>query len=1219
MAHPLITVAPGKNAGKVTADVEVRVADQKDGPSPSAQREVSKSSDGVEGSRTGKNRPSTPAELDKENESKGLQCQRAKCDDREGKPEPRSQSDADSADLKASRSMEASSKKSKGKLKNAAKSGDAAPVPVAPSKPDPKVEDPQPTSTDASPKHPTAADASAAIPKKPHPEDQVGPRVAVEKGPLVSARDASVAVRAETTTNDDPLTAPEVAEERVAGTMDSPTLSLAVEGAAAVTSSPHHSDGDAMELDSGMEDEALLPVDAALMRRLYSSDSEEDDPSIPAEMLGTIAPPKEEEAVQGCQRAMAAKVEADEEALPVDEGIRTLGTLKPKAAEGDTDQTELKRATKPARKRPRSEEKPGPGAKSDWPAPVVSRATKPDLEILDVNEVDAPNSCPIAAVARVQSEVESAEGTSDSALSAPVHATEDMGMLNVPEVGDAKAPTPSNEEGTVDGVDSLAAGFVASDNPAIVAEDESSSDHAEVSTNEMANTASGEHKEGDPVSGEDSWRGGQRGGVGAPPAAGRNDDRGDPEPVTTEENGGPDKVIRGKVEVGPEEIFESQERCRSSAAAELDGSSLAETSKTAEIPFTKELTAKDSGDTGPPLSLQAETHPGVVGKSGDEIRRGDYSPIAENAKGESRETPGDATAAEETVVEAPAVVEAVARKGANGRPKEVPEEDSKYEVEDGEDRGERENDKPSTVPNKHSRSDSGETHSGSDGGGASAEPRHVGRRRLCVTRFEPSMETDRNRSGQHRPERHERQAAVLATKRLAASAPIRRSSRGGRGQDSGARGRGGGRGRRGGRGGRGSRVVVRERQEESEDEDDDDDDDDDGDEEGVDWVQCDNCEKWWTLPSSVNADELPDVWHCRMQDWGKTVVDCLALKEPRGKGETGGAQTERKLAGKSAFRDSSAAPTSPASTTVTATSSANSQGAQASVAVPVAVAAAAEGSALEQVTAAAKAEAAVALVAAVATAAAAAIEATRTDSRPDTIAAVPTVAGGGNEGASELARCLTRPVSLVKPAQGGEAHLSANVAALANVPDKLPPEPPPSAPPNDDLEKKCGKVVEKPSAAARGKRKREGAVNFSSSDEDCARGMRDSGAGTRESGKTEDSRACSGAGRLGGSRGRGRRNSNSSMGRHAVAVLIKAAEARRDSEPTSEDVEVRAGRGGVSFNIRPRGIGGGNGVLRSGPSNEAVNQEQWVMCDHERCGKWRRVPPGVNLNGVDKW
>ncbi|CAN0525115.1 unnamed protein product, partial [Ectocarpus sp. 12 AP-2014] len=46
------------------------------------------------------------------------------------------------------------------------------------------------------------------------------------------------------------------------------------------------------------------------------------------------------------------------------------------------------------------------------------------------------------------------------------------------------------------------------------------------------------------------------------------------------------------------------------------------------------------------------------------------------------------------------------------------------------------------------------------------------------------------------------------------------------------------------------------------------------------WVQCDNCEEWWTLPSTLSADALPDVWHCRMQNWGKPVVDCFIPKQP---------------------------------------------------------------------------------------------------------------------------------------------------------------------------------------------------------------------------------------------------------------------------------------------------------------------------------------------------
>ncbi|CAN0565921.1 unnamed protein product, partial [Ectocarpus sp. 12 AP-2014] len=42
----------------------------------------------------------------------------------------------------------------------------------------------------------------------------------------------------------------------------------------------------------------------------------------------------------------------------------------------------------------------------------------------------------------------------------------------------------------------------------------------------------------------------------------------------------------------------------------------------------------------------------------------------------------------------------------------------------------------------------------------------------------------------------------------------------------------------------------------------------------------DNCEEWWTLPSTLSADALPDVWHCRMQNWGKPVVDCFIPKQP---------------------------------------------------------------------------------------------------------------------------------------------------------------------------------------------------------------------------------------------------------------------------------------------------------------------------------------------------
>ncbi|CAN0366287.1 unnamed protein product, partial [Hapterophycus canaliculatus] len=78
---------------------------------------------------------------------------------------------------------------------------------------------------------------------------------------------------------------------------------------------------------------------------------------------------------------------------------------------------------------------------------------------------------------------------------------------------------------------------------------------------------------------------------------------------------------------------------------------------------------------------------------------------------------------------------------------------------------------------------------------------------------------------------------------------------------------------------------------------------DDEDAEELEWVQCDNCEQWWTLPSTLSASGLPDVWHCRMQNWGKPVVDCFLQRERPGApvmDGAGGEQPDGNSAGRGA-------------------------------------------------------------------------------------------------------------------------------------------------------------------------------------------------------------------------------------------------------------------------------------------------------------------------------
>ena len=35
----------------------------------------------------------------------------------------------------------------------------------------------------------------------------------------------------------------------------------------------------------------------------------------------------------------------------------------------------------------------------------------------------------------------------------------------------------------------------------------------------------------------------------------------------------------------------------------------------------------------------------------------------------------------------------------------------------------------------------------------------------------------------------------------------------------------------------------------------------------INWVQCEKCEKWRSIPASVDAESLPNNWYCELNDW----------------------------------------------------------------------------------------------------------------------------------------------------------------------------------------------------------------------------------------------------------------------------------------------------------------------------------------------------------------
>lgn len=1122
---------------------KVRVIHNKNGPGPA--HEVSRVSCGVSGSLPVKSQPSTLAGAGKK-ELKKKPRKYSDVNDERTEP-PRPQSDVEGAESKVPRGKEAPNTKSKEKANNVAK-----PAPAAVSFPEDSPASKSLSSNDV------VANGSR--------DTKTG-----------SAAEADAAVHIDLTADDTATLAPEVVNDEPKEAEDLPTSSLELEVSSAV--SPRNmTDDDAMDLESSADDASMS--DEGVKRRLYNSDSGEGEPDTPTKPLENPSPSQKEGNV--------TELKGQREALPLDDIDRPLNTLKPKVTESAIEETVLKRVTKPARKRPRNEEKPGSGAKSDWPAPMVSRAVRPESggEVVDKARAGILEMSPDVGTPTSdgKSPVDSDISLSGSALTVTLEKTRtvsDPSQTPLKEEMKAEAGEGVNSTTMLTGDDG---GLT----PAI--KEKSSTRPAEVSKSSSTDEV---HNGRDPGSGEDLPSGADGDKVGAPLEASIDRDEVDTEPEVSTEHDVPDKLARPLVDgVDMKGTDKRTDRHRPRPKSSDDGgASRVETSKLVETaPFT---TARDndSGEKGPSVTPADDSG----SKSQDVSYKPEFQSVVESRKPCADQ---DSIAVKDDVevqdLELPD--EAAQEKTAETRSRIKAEAKEKS---DAEEKDHSEKNIITMMPNKHARSDSGDGQSGSDGSGAtSGESRPIGRRRSGVSRFEPSMETDRNRFGQHRPERHERQAAVLATKRLAASAPNRRASRGGRGHESVSRGRG--RGRRGGRGGRGSRTIVRERFEESDD--DVDDDDEGGD--GVDWVQCDNCSKWWRLPNSVNATELPDVWHCRMKNWGKPVVDCLVPKEQRRSG-TGPALVERRVTEKGSVRGSSSSPEP-----ISAVSSETTPTVAPEATATISAATTGTADLTEDVTAAAEAEAAVALVAAAATATVTAMEDTKTALRQEETDVPISNFIEVKESNTDLKQSSS-PALVTNPTTEAPRCSPSKVAAHAHVPAKLPPEKPPPVLPTDDPERRIVRGVEKPMTGARRRRRREETLNVSSSDEECGRGARD----VATNAHVEESRPRSNSvgSRLGGSsRGKVRKNST---GREAVAVLIKAAESHRDSEPPSEDAEGKPERGGGSCITRSSG----GGVLDSGSSVEPVSPQEWVMCDHKTCRKWRRVPPGVNVKEVDKW
>eukprot|EP01038_Epipyxis_sp_PR26KG_P008538 gene8538-11540_t len=45
------------------------------------------------------------------------------------------------------------------------------------------------------------------------------------------------------------------------------------------------------------------------------------------------------------------------------------------------------------------------------------------------------------------------------------------------------------------------------------------------------------------------------------------------------------------------------------------------------------------------------------------------------------------------------------------------------------------------------------------------------------------------------------------------------------------------------------------------------------------WVQCNNCDKWRSLPHHVNINSLPDIWYCSLNTFDPSRMNCEAAEE----------------------------------------------------------------------------------------------------------------------------------------------------------------------------------------------------------------------------------------------------------------------------------------------------------------------------------------------------
>jgi len=45
-------------------------------------------------------------------------------------------------------------------------------------------------------------------------------------------------------------------------------------------------------------------------------------------------------------------------------------------------------------------------------------------------------------------------------------------------------------------------------------------------------------------------------------------------------------------------------------------------------------------------------------------------------------------------------------------------------------------------------------------------------------------------------------------------------------------------------------------------------------EDNQEWVQCDRCKKWRTLPPRVSAADLPEIWYCELNTWDPSLASC---------------------------------------------------------------------------------------------------------------------------------------------------------------------------------------------------------------------------------------------------------------------------------------------------------------------------------------------------------